>query len=172
MPEKTIEELKAEIFSLQKANGEVAMMWAEVQAENQELKTAMRTLFPMGGTSEQLTKAYQLLEDRPALKLLDSPDWPFVAAYMLTMMEKLNKNLHKGSRGWLDMNLKQLVRRAEMEILELKNAIEFEGPDAAILETADVGAFMMMIHDKLTWLKSGPDAGAYQRMSSISGRPS
>lgn len=75
------------------------------------------------------------------------------------MQFKLDKNEHKPcpimfahglhKRTWTDCDPRWLIRRARMELLELEEELERGDVREAQLECADVGNFMMMLHDNL-----------------------
>jgi NTP pyrophosphatase (non-canonical NTP hydrolase) len=61
------------------------------------------------------------------------------------MARELENNGHKS--GWEELTVKQCLRRAEMELKELRGAIEFKGTrfETIRAEAADVGNFLAML---------------------------
>jgi len=78
---------------------------------------------------------------------LEESDKASVQSFSETMVFKLRKNSHKAH--WGTMPIGFLLSRLHEEIGELELALAFETPEAARLECADAGNFLMMIHDNL-----------------------
>lgn len=78
---------------------------------------------------------------RPSLKLFADD-----------MERKLQKNDHK--TGWLTLPVEALLRKLEIELEELKVAVQFEGDVDAMDECVDVANFAMMLYDRIRmdWL--------------------
>lgn len=60
---------------------------------------------------------------------------------------KLKRNDHKSD--WRDLPVEALVRKLEIELEEMKVAIQYEGPKEAMNECVDVANFAMMLWDRL-----------------------
>jgi hypothetical protein len=71
-----------------------------------------------------------------------------VMQFSIVMEKKLIKNSHKS--GWQSLSRKQILRRIEQEVGELRTAIDMGSKVAIIDECADVANFCMMMHDNLT----------------------
>lgn len=63
------------------------------------------------------------------------------------MEKKLAQNDHKSS--WLALPVEALLRKLEIELEELKVAVQFESPEDAQRECADVANFALMLWDRL-----------------------
>ena len=71
-------------------------------------------------------------------------DIRLVTLFADAMAERLEANAHK--HGWEDMSPKQLLRRLEQEVGELRRAIENgESPSRVTHEAADAGNFAAML---------------------------
>lgn len=69
-----------------------------------------------------------------------------VLYFACAMGKQLDNNAYKGN--WKGCPLDYLVKRAMMELVEVKQAIKHnEFPSAVINECADVANFMMMVAD-------------------------
>ncbi len=72
---------------------------------------------------------------------------PSLNLFAHDMERKLQKNDHK--TDWLKLPVEALLRKLEIELEELKVAVQYEGDVDAMDECVDVANFAMMLYDRL-----------------------
>lgn len=117
---------------------------------------------------EDMTEAEKRAACEAAVKLMESPTWPYVLKFAERMEAKLAKNRHKGDReGWLKDNPWNLVERILDETVELQQCFSTDGAGAGVWllktpeetadECADVANFCMMVADRVKFQPSMDD---------------
>lgn len=67
-----------------------------------------------------------------------------IESFVLLMLEKLDKNQHKGR--WENLNVEQTYEKLTEEVLELRDAlVDVDDTEAIIRECADVANFAMIL---------------------------